>query len=405
MKKLNVIDIFAGCGGLAEGFLKTGSYNTLATVDWDKSAVDNIRNRFKTKWEYENAEEINLHFDIQRVDELFEGYKSVEYGTSAGLDSLVGESNVDIIIGGPPCQAYSIAGRIRDRNGMHDDYRNYLFESYVKVVDHYKPQLFVFENVQGILSAKPGGIKITDRIRADFKAIGYSIYENLNAAMVNTADFGVPQIRKRLIIVGLKDTEFDKPQENLSNFYTNILAQFKEPLHTVNDAIKDLQKIYPTQEFRYQGKKYSHQIIKDTSIANHIPRYHSQRDQNIFSELAVDFKSGRKKYPDANSLIRLYEERTGRTTSVHKYHVLEWDKPSNTIPAHLYKDGLRHIHPDPKQARSITVREAARIQTFDDDYTFIGSMGNQYKMIGNAVPPKLAKHVGNAIYQFLSERN
>jgi DNA (cytosine-5)-methyltransferase 1 len=405
MKKLNIIDIFAGCGGLAEGFLKTGNYKTLATVDWDKSTVDNIRNRFRTRWDYENAEEINLYFDIQRVDELFEGYNCVEYGTSPGLDALVGEANVDIIIGGPPCQAYSLAGRIRDGNGMHDDYRNYLFESYVKVVDHYKPKLFVFENVQGILSAKPGGTKITERIRADFKAIGYSIYENLKEAMVNTADFGVPQVRKRLIILGLKDKEFDKPQDKLTNFYKNILPQFKEPVKTVRDAIKDLPKIYPTEEFRYLGKKYSHKIINDTSVANHIPRYHSQRDQIIFSELAVDFKNGRKKYPDANSLIRLYEERTGRTTSVHKYHVLEWDKPSNTIPAHLYKDGLRHIHPDNKQARSITVREAARIQTFDDNYTFIGSMGNQYKMIGNAVPPRLAEHIGNAIFQFLIERN
>ena len=101
---------------------------------------------------------------------------------------------------------------------------------------------------------------------------------------------------------------------------------------------------------------------------------------------------------------KLYFEITGKNTNVHKYHVLRWDKPSTTITAHLYKDGLRHIHPDSKQARTITVREAARLQSFDDDFEFLGPMGDQFKMIGNAVPPVFAKSIANALLEF-SKKN
>ena len=402
MKKLNIIELFAGCGGLADGFLQTGKYKTLATVDWEKATFETIKKRFQSKWGYKNTDNINLHFDIQRVEELLNGYDDLHFGKSEGLNKLVGGNQIDLVTGGPPCQAYSVAGRIRDENGMHDDYRNFLFESYVKVVDHFKPRAFVFENVEGILSAKPGGVQITERICNDFKKIGYTVLDNLRDAVINSAEYGVPQIRKRVIIVGLKADSFESPQNALKDFYENKLTEHKSKLLTVKDAIGDLPKLFPTEEYRYKGRKLSHSI-GDITCPNHLPRFHNVRDQEIFRELATDFAMGRVKYPDADSLIQLYKEKTGRTTSVHKYHVLTWDKPSNTIPAHLYKDGLRHIHPDPDQARSITVREAARIQTFDDDFEFLGSMGDQYKMIGNAVPPKLGCHIGNSVAQILSE--
>ena len=117
----------------------------------------------------------------------------------------------------------------------------------------------------------------------------------------------------------------------------------------------------------------------------------------IFKILALDIQEGTNKYSTTASLIQLYKEQTGKDSKFHKYHVIKEDKPSNTIPAHLYKDGLRHIHPDPKQARTITVREAARIQTFDDDFEFLGSKGDQYKMIGNAVPPLFSKLIAETI--------
>jgi DNA (cytosine-5)-methyltransferase 1 len=121
--------------------------------------------------------------------------------------------------------------------------------------------------------------------------------------------------------------------------------------------------------------------------------------------LSEDLKSGQNKYQSIAALKQLYIDRTGKSSSVHKYHVLKPNEPSNTIPAHLYKDGLRHIHWDPKQSRSITVREAARLQGFDDDFEFLGSMGDQYKMIGNAVPPLFAKKLATALLPLLDCRD
>ena len=176
--KINVIDLFAGCGGLTDGFLQTGQYNTLAAVDWEAPTVKTLKNRLFSKWNYNNPEKI-IHFDIQRTKELLYGFNDDEYGKSEGLVNLVNDANVDLVVGGPPCQAYSIAGRVRDQNGMQDDYRNFLFESYVEVVDHFKPKAFVFENVEGILSAAPGGISIVDRVRKSFSDIGYEITDDL----------------------------------------------------------------------------------------------------------------------------------------------------------------------------------------------------------------------------------
>jgi len=113
--------------------------------------------------------------------------------------------------------------------------------------------------------------------------------------------------------------------------------------------------------------------------------------------LAEDIKSGKENFTSSKALIKLYKDLTGKDSKFHKYNVIREDKPSNTIPAHLYKDGLRHIHPDPSQSRSITVREAARIQSFDDDFEFIGPIGSQYKMIGNAVPPLFSKIIAQTI--------
>jgi DNA (cytosine-5)-methyltransferase 1 len=130
---------------------------------------------------------------------------------------------------------------------------------------------------------------------------------------------------------------------------------------------------------------------------------HSKRDVETFELLTTDIQTGQNKFASVESLKELYFQITGKRSNIHKYHVLKWNKPSNTIPAHLYKDGLRHIHPDPEQARSITVREAARLQSFDDDFHFLGSLTDQYKMVGNAVPPKFAKAIALALDDFLNK--
>jgi len=394
--KINVIDLFAGCGGLTDGFLQTRKYNTLAAVDWELPTVNTLKNRMSKKWNYDLSKNNILHFDIQRSDELLHGYMDGKFGISEGLISLVKESTVDVIVGGPPCQAYSIAGRVRDKNGMQDDYRNYLFESYVKMVDHFKPQTFVFENVEGILSAKPGGISIIDRVRDAFSEIDYEITDNLRVnALFDTSYYGIPQKRKRVIIYGVKKSKTSTQQ--VRNFYSLMKSKKQSYPTNAKEAFENLPKIYPINE--YNGIKKSHAVrLNGVPLPeNHEPRFHSKRDVKIFEILANDILSGVNKYASTQALIQLYKEQTGKDSRFHKYHVIREDKPSNTIPAHLYKDGLRHIHPDPKQARSITVREAARIQTFDDDFEFLGSRGDQYKMIGNAVPPKFSKLIAETV--------
>ncbi|WP_214778621.1 DNA cytosine methyltransferase [Exiguobacterium sp. s22] len=388
----NFIDIFAGCGGLSEGFKKHGKYNMLAAVEWEKPQVLNLINRLETKWGILDAKKRVMRFDIQRTNELFEGWTDdKEYGSHPGLDKMINSNQLDLIIGGPPCQAYSVAGRIRDVNGMRDDYRNYLFESYLKIVNRYRPKLFVFENVPGMLSAKPGGILVTDLIKKQINDIGYEISEDLRgSAQIDLTDYGVPQKRKRVIIVGIRKDKHLDAQSLLKNFYKAILPAFKEETRTVKDAISDLPKLCPLDYDKIiNTKKFSHQF--NSSVPNHSPRFHNRRDISTFELLAKDIETGNNLYVSTESLKQLYTKLTGRTSNIHKYHVLRWDKPSNTIPAHLYKDGLRHIHPDSTQARSITVREAARLQTFDDDYIFISSAGDNYKMIGNAVPPQFSE--------------
>lgn len=400
MSKLTHIELFSGCGGLLDGFEKTKKYNTIAAVEWMRPQVNTLISRLKTKYICKDADSRVLHFDIQRTDELFSGwFNDKDYGTSHGLDSLVGHKSIDVISGGPPCQAYSIAGRIRDNEGMKNDYRNFLFESYIKVVARYQPKIVVFENVEGILTAIPTGEKITNLICKSFNDIGYEIIDDLRKfALFDLSEFGVPQKRKRIIIIGVrKDIINVDYQAILRDFYIAIAEQMKEPMKTVHDAIADLPAIYPLKE---PSKRQAYE--NDSLINGHSVRFHNKRDQEIFYELAKDIQDGNNNYSNATALIKLYHQKTGKNTKVHKYHVLKWQEPSNTIPAHLKKDGLRHIHPDPNQKRSITVREAARLQTFDDDFLFTESQSDNFEMIGNAVPPLFAKKLAFSIASFIN---
>ena len=224
--------------------------------------------------------------------------------------------------------------------------------------------------------------------------------------MFDVADFGIPQHRNRVIILGVRKDACKSNAEAASiikAFYDEIMPSYKSKMRTVQDAIGDLPKIYPTKDVIFDsGKKYSHSPIESTGVLNHSPRFHSKRDQNVFRLLAEDIRSGQNVYTSTDALKQLYTKITGKKSNVHKFYVLRWNEPSNTIPAHLYKDGLRHIHPDPEQARSITVREAARLQTFADDFEFLGPTMAQYKMIGNAVPSGFAKIIAKALNEVIN---
>lgn len=410
-KKFTFIDLFAGCGGLSEGFLSSNKYEGLAHVEWEIPMVNTLRKRLVDKWNHTEEEAFKqvIHFDIQKTDELINGswdeetrkfYEKTNHEDVVihGLKAVLGGKKIDFIIGGPPCQAYSIAGRAQDKNSMKDDYRNYLFESFVKVVDEFKPKAFVFENVPGMLSAEPGGVKVTERVYNAFNEIGYEITlpEGLKNRVYVAEDFEVPQKRRRLIIVGVKkDSKF-----NLDEIYKCMDSEKSETKKTVSDVLFNLPKIMPLDKLeKINGKNVSHTLCVDQDkVLQHDPRHNNERDVMIFKEWVE--KDMNKK--TLNEKIEFYNRIHNKSSNHAKYRSLEWDKPSPTVVAHLYKDGLMFIHPDSKQARTITVREAALLQSFPKDFEFVGSNSSCYKMIGNAVPPLMAEAIATGLFKYFN---
>ena len=371
---IKFIDLFSGCGGLTEAFINNKKFTPLKIIDHDKFCYKTTIQRLK-QLGFKNPNKIAELRDISDPKTIKE-FKNIR-------------SN--IIIGGPPCQAYSVAGRIRDKHGMKKDYRNYLFESFLKIINFSQPNYFVMENVPGILSAKPGNIKVTVRIKKETDKIKYYIPENLSDCIFDLSKYGVPQRRKRVIIFGVNKKL--KNFKSISKKFYEILRSYEEKkIKTVKEVIGDLEKLYPLKKkLLIKGKKLSHTPV--SKKPDHIPRFHNERDIKIFKMLAEDIEKKKFKYQSIKELQKLYTKIVGKKSNIHKYYVLRKDEPSNLIPSHLYKDGLRHIHYDSKQARSITVREAARLQSFPDNFKFVGPMTEQYKMIGNAVPPKFSKYL------------
>lgn len=402
-KSFNFIDLFAGCGGLSEGFYKQG-YKALLHLEIDKTACSTLRTRMRhygyTETEIENAV---MCEDITKNGILGEIDKRVH-------------DRIDIIIGGPPCQAYSTAGRVRDGQKMAQDPRNYLFEQYVKILEHYLPKFFVFENVVGILSAKVKGQLIFPQI---IKALSkhYNVIDDPNILIHNTAEYGVPQLRKRVIIMGVRKDIKEVTPEDLykSIIKTHWLPEAsksemdnKKKYVSVKDAISDLPCVEPGQdaslnEFNYPCNNEFLKWVgkKGTSpLLDHVARKHNDMDRERFRVMIQNnwsFGELRRKMPQ-------YEHERARVFD-NSYVVQWWDLPSKTILAHIYKDGFQFIHPDGKQARTFTVREAARIQSFPDDFEFQGSRTDKYKQIGNAVPPLFAEAIAKSITQNLNKLN
>lgn len=412
-RQYTFIDLFAGCGGLSEGFLQTKRFKSLAHVEWEKPMVETLRNRLVSSYglSVDEAKESVILFDIQKTDELIYGNWSEDsekqFGDfnsdlvrRRGLKGLIGKKKVDLIIGGPPCQAYSIHGRATDKNSMQDDYRNYLFESFCKVVESFTPEIFVFENVAGLLSAKPGGIPVRERIFEAFTNIGYDILtpKEMPSALFNAVDFNVPQNRPRVIILGVKrDSGF-----SLQMLYEAISQEKSDNQLNVRDAIGNLPPLYPLEKPIKRGRiTQSHELNKNPTITQHDARNHGARERQIFRE----WVENNMNHISHKAMIDYYFEKTGHKTLYQKYKSLEWDKPAHTIVAHLSKDGYMFIHPDPEQERSITIREAACLMTFPLDFQFLGSTPYNYKMIGNAVPVNFAKAIAKGICKSLDKKS
>ena len=398
-KKYTFIDLFAGCGGLSEGFYRMG-FKALAHVEIDHWACESLRARMH-HYGYKNVDEEVIEHDIT-ADDIIER-----------INGAVKGREIDIIIGGPPCQAYSTAGRVRDGKKMASDPRNYLFESYVRILEHYLPKFFVFENVTGLLSAKVNGSPILPKV---LNALGnkYKVIGNPDVLIHNTADYGVPQLRKRVIIMGVRN-DIDK---DVMQLYSDVVKTHWNPevpaiqrigrtqFVNVRQAIGDLPPVEPgddasTTNFSYPCDNDFLKRIGSPGIhplMDHIARRHNDLDRERFQVMIHNqwsFGRFRREMPQ-------YEHEHARVFD-NSYVVQWWDLPSKTILAHIYKDGFQFIHPDEVQRRTFTVREAARIQSFPDDFEFKGSRGEKYKQIGNAVPPLFAEALAKSIMKNLED--
>lgn len=389
----NFIDLFAGCGGLSEGFYMNG-YNALAHIEINPTACKTLKTRMQ-HYGYDNVEDAVLELDITREDVIDE------------LEKAVKGQTVDVIIGGPPCQAYSSLGRAKDDNAMQDDPRNYLFESYVKVLNHFMPKFFVFENVTGLLTAKINGEHIVNKIVA---ALGenYKVKFEPKMNVLNSANYGVPQIRKRVIIIGVRNDIDIEPEEmyaaiEKTHFDPEMSDKEREGLKkyvTVRDAIGELPKLRPGEGSPIVDYKYSlsNEFLRRignpelNELRDHVARNHNDMDIQRYTEMA-------KNHWTFQEMLELREDLRHEKARVfgNSYTVQWWDLPSKTIIAHLYKDGNQFIHPDYTQGRTFTVREAARIQSFPDDFVFEGPRTEQFKQIGNAVPPLLAEAIAKGM--------
>lgn len=361
-----VVDLFAGAGGLSEGLKKAG-FNSILANEYDEMAA--------TTFKHNHPSVPILVKDIRdlSVDEIFQitGKK---------------EGEISLVCGGPPCQGFSLAGP-----RMADDPRNIMFKEFVRIVDGLKPSIFLFENVSGIMSMSGGAV--LKAIVQEFTDIGY----NCEYQLLNAADYGVPQARPRFILIGVRDGQhIGFPQQTHTaerKLNGDLFAgQLKKHL-TVWDAISDLPEIY-------QGDGTEEM----TSTSNYVNAYQAERRGNRHPGLVFNHRATKhsekivERYaaiPEGKNGAHLPEELRTKKVNVFK---LDREKPARTITCNHRTDILHPVIP-----RGTTVREAARLQSFDDDYQFFGNLTRKAKFVtqddqvGNAVPPLLAKAIGEHI--------
>lgn len=414
-RKYNFIDLFAGAGGLSEGFVNNGNFTPLYHVEMNKHACETLKTRSCYYCLKENNLS-NIYSDYQKG--LITKEKLFSYVPKGLLDTVINEeineitlpqicfnidsmlqlhqiNSIDLIIGGPPCQAYSLVGRAVSSTNMIDDPRNYLYKQYIRFLDHYNPKMFIFENVPGILTAKKGSLFKT--IIDEFNSSGY----NVGYKILNSSDFGVLQNRRRVIIIGWKkEYNLEYPSFSKNSLNNNILVEsILEDLCSLKCG--EEKNIYITPPNKYLLKSG---IRKDDDIlTHHICRKHNENDLKIYKKVirAWNKDHTRLKYTDLPAKLQTHKN---KTAFLDRYKVLANDvQLSHTMIAHIAKDGHYFIHPDIKQTRSLSVREAARIQSFPDNYFFEGPRAAKYTQIGNAVPPLMAQGLAEQIKIMLEE--
>ena len=406
-----VLDLFAGAGGLSEGFIKAGC-EMIGHVELDKDACDTLitrmvyhaLSRMGKIEEYKNyilgnidRDELIKKYELQKEKDSVICAKIEKKNYKEIIEQikkrLAGE-HLDIIVGGPPCQAYSNIGRARDKNGMRRDKRNFLYKYYVEFLKALRPKIFVFENVQGLESAGKG------KYLADMRRLMTQAGYQTDYKVINAVNFGVPQNRKRIILVGWsKDSRLER--------YPDFPVC--ERSYIVENFLNDLPRIRAGegQVVREDFLSCS-SLLKDIGIVNpelhvlmsHISRPHTEQDLEIY-RLAILAKKENKnlKYNLLPQRLKTHKNEKG---FLDRFKVVDSkSKGSHTVVAHIARDGHYYIHPDLRQNRSLSVREAARLQTFPDDYKFEGSRTAQYRQIGNAVPPMLSWIIAKEIIKHL----
>lgn len=419
--KYSYIDLFAGAGGLSEGFVRNG-FEPVAHVEIDAAAC----NTLKTRTAYHHLKSINqydtyikyLKGEISRT-ELYSLLPEkllnsiINLPISEENNSTIHEriqqnlknDNVDLIIGGPPCQAYSLVGRARSKNGMSGDPRNFLYVHYAGYLEKYKPKLFVFENVIGLKSAKDG-LYLTNMEKL-FDKKGY----NMKLFTIEANNFGVLQNRRRIIIIGWnKEFDFQIPDLEAIDLSNNK--------YTVQNLLSDLPKLKAGegQDKYVKYEALTNEYLSNSLIRNgidiltqHKARPHSEQDKEIY-RIAVQKWNAEKERLHYNDLPEKLKTHKNRSSFFDRFKVVASDEPhSQTVVAHIAKDGHYYIHPDFNQNRSISIREAARLQSFPDDYYFEGvregvNRTPAFKQIGNAVPPLMAYQISKLIKEVLCQK-
>lgn len=419
---LNFLDLFSGAGGLSEGFIRAG-FNPISHVEIDEHASKSLETRvmyhhLKKEGKLSKYRMYQKSYYLNDWRErASERDKLKKYVPSELLDSVINlgigddtlneifnridrqlevlrEKKIHLIIGGPPCQAYSVIGRSRDRFGMVFDNRNYLYLHYVEFLKKYKPMCFVFENVLGLKTAQQGAIY--KDLREKLTGAGYNVQFN----EVNAADFGVPQSRKRIIIVGWKNNleQHELPSEVIENktMIRRILADLPE-LEAGQNWNSDKYNSYTNKDLKKLSLRNKGEVL-----THHNARPHNQRDLDIYRRVVDlwDREERRLRYNDLPENLKTHQK---QNVFLDRFKVVAGNRvKSHTVVAHIAKDGHHYIHPELDQNRSLTVREAARLQTFSDDYFFEGSRSAAYKQIGNAVPPVMAENIAKWIMRMMS---